>query len=103
MKSLHNLVRLLDPTGTLPVAVQLNDDGQPDYDLLQWDSDDVPKPTREQFDEMVRQAVAMEYQDRRREAYPTVGEQLDVLFHGGLEEWRAMVQSVKDMYPKLES
>jgi hypothetical protein len=40
--------------------------------------------------------------DRARE-YPSFADQFDILFHGGYDGWKALVQSVKDKYPKPES
>jgi hypothetical protein len=37
--------------------------------------------------------------DRARE-YPSFADQFDILFHGGYDGWKALVQSVKDKYPK---
>tara|TARA_R110000803_G_scaffold41248_6_gene88763 strand:+ start:943 stop:1305 length:363 start_codon:yes stop_codon:yes gene_type:complete len=38
-------------------------------------------------------------QDRARE-YPPLQDQLDDIFHNGLDGWRADIQAVKDKYPK---
>ena len=42
------------------------------------------------------------YQEKRILEYPTIGDQLDALFHAGLFplEMAAMLQAVKDKYPK---
>lgn len=37
--------------------------------------------------------------DRARE-YPSIVDQLDTLYHGGYDAWRATIQAVKDKYPK---
>lgn len=36
----------------------------------------------------------------RAAEYPNIGEQLDTIFHNGLDAWRAQVQAVKNKYPK---
>lgn len=43
------------------------------------------------------------YQDFRRVEYPTIVEQLDLLFHGGYDLWKSKIQEIKDKYPKPES
>jgi len=43
---------------------------------------------------------ALTYQEKRRMAYPSFGDQLDALFHGGVDVWKAQIQAVKDTYPK---
>ena len=44
--------------------------------------------------------AAIPYTEKRREAYPSIPDQLDLLFHGGYDAWRAAIQAVKDKYPK---
>lgn len=36
----------------------------------------------------------------RQREYGTVGEQLDMIFHQGLDTWKAHIQRVKDENPK---
>jgi hypothetical protein len=49
-------------------------------------------------------SVAVEYvktySDYRREAYPQITDQLDILYHQGIEGWKSVIQSVKDKFPK---
>lgn len=42
------------------------------------------------------------YKAKRRHDYPSIGDQLDALFHAGVfpAEMAAMIQAVKDKYPK---
>jgi len=40
------------------------------------------------------------YQQLRAAAYPSIPDQLDAIFHGGIEGWMAEIQAVKDAYPK---
>jgi len=42
------------------------------------------------------------YVDFRNKAYPSIGDQLDMIFHAGLggDEFQAAIQAVKDAYPK---
>jgi hypothetical protein len=96
----HYIFEVLDPTGLLPISIDPGKDGEPDYSLLVWESEDVPKPTEAEFAVAVAKAQAMTYQTDRRNAYPSIAEQLDLLFHGGLEAWREQIQAVKDEYPK---
>lgn len=43
---------------------------------------------------------AMSYAERRAAEYPTFADQLDTIFHSGLDAWKAQIQAVKDKYPK---
>jgi len=47
-------------------------------------------------------SVAPPYFVLREREYPSVVDQLDLLYHGGYEAWRAQIQAVKDKYPKPE-
>lgn len=100
MSWIEHIGKVLDPTGLLPVGVKADENGEPDYSLLIWESEDVPKPTEAEFAEAVTKAQAMTYQTDRRSAYPAIAEQLDTLFHGGIEAWREQIQAIKDEYPK---
>lgn len=42
------------------------------------------------------------YSDLRKEDYPTVEEQLDKIFHEGLDAWKEQIQAIKDKHPKPE-
>jgi hypothetical protein len=46
--------------------------------------------------------VIADYQDPRKVAYPSVTDQLDMIFHAGLggDEFQAAIQAVKDANPK---
>lgn len=44
----------------------------------------------------------LSYAEKRLREYPTIGDQLDALFHAGIfpDEMAAKIQAVKDKYPK---
>jgi hypothetical protein len=41
-----------------------------------------------------------EYIRLRKAAYPPLSEQLDTIYHEGIEAWKAEIQAIKTMYPK---
>ena len=41
-----------------------------------------------------------EYQDKRRAEYPSIINQLDDIYHNGIDGWKATIKTVKDKYPK---
>ena len=43
---------------------------------------------------------AKAYQRNRAAEYPSIPDQLDLLYHGGMDAWKAAIQAVKDKYPK---
>jgi len=40
------------------------------------------------------------YQRDRAEAYPSIADQLDDLYHNGIDGWKKTITAVKDKYPK---
>ena len=40
------------------------------------------------------------YKDKRAAEYPSIPDQLDDIFHNGLDAWKATIQTTKDKYPK---
>ena len=40
------------------------------------------------------------YVDKRVAEYPSIAEQLDDIYHNGVDEWKKTIKAVKDKYPK---
>ena len=40
------------------------------------------------------------YKTARANEYPSIPDQLDDIFHNGLDAWKATIQETKDKYPK---
>ena len=69
--------------------------------------DDIShKPTWQQvvqeYDVLLGEQEKTKYVFQRSKEYPSIEEQLDLIFHGGLEEWQQQIQAIKDKYPKPE-
>lgn len=43
------------------------------------------------------------YKYKRAAEYPSIVDQLDILYHGGYDAWKAAIKAVKDKYPKEQS
>ena len=41
-----------------------------------------------------------EYQRDRAKEYPSIADQLDDIFHNGIDGWKTTIQVTKDKYPK---
>ena len=54
------------------------------------------------YDEAAVQAYmdANAYKAQRAAAYPSIADQLDLLYHGGMDAWKAAITAVKTQYPK---
>ena len=40
------------------------------------------------------------YQGSRAVAYPSIADQLDDIYHNGVDEWKKTIKAIKDKYPK---
>jgi len=50
--------------------------------------------------ELKAEYEAKQYQRNRQMAYPSIAEQLDDLYHNGIDGWKTTIKAVKDKYPK---
>jgi hypothetical protein len=76
-----------------------------DYEGLIWfDENDLPPPTEEEVQAEIERLQAEynnnQYQRDRASAYPSIKDQLDTLYHQGYDGWKAMIDEVKNQYPK---
>ena len=44
--------------------------------------------------------AANQYQVQRAQAYPSIVDQLDILYHQGYDGWKATITAVKEEFPK---
>ena len=44
--------------------------------------------------------AAVKYQRDRADEYPSVVDQLDDIYHNGIDAWKATIKTTKDKYPK---
>lgn len=71
---------------------------------VEWHKPTTAPVTDSQIDaELARlqaEYSANEYQRQRAAEYPAIVDQLDTIFHDGLDAWKEQIQAVKDKYPK---
>lgn len=59
---------------------------------------DDTKTAREQAE---KEAIAnMTYAEKRASEYPTLADQLDDIYHNGIDGWKTTIKAIKDKYPK---
>jgi len=68
--------------------------GEPDFEIPSWE--EVEKV----WNELKAEYATFEYQRKRKPEYPAIEDQLDLLYHKGVEGWKEEIQKVKDKYPK---
>jgi len=45
--------------------------------------------------------TAIAYIGKRQAEYPTIIDQLDDLYHNGIDGWKTTIKAIKDKYPKV--
>ena len=43
---------------------------------------------------------AIAYKSKRQAEYPSIVDQLDDLYHNGIDGWKTTIKAIKDKYPK---
>jgi hypothetical protein len=73
-------------------------------DTLEWLDSKQTEPTQSQIDAEVTRLQAVydgnKYQRDRAAEYPSVADQLDDIYHNGVDGWKATIKTTKDKYPK---
>ena len=70
-------------------------------DVLTWMDDVQTEPTQSAIDAEVTRLQSIEdYQGPRRAEYPSIADQLDDIYHNGIDGWKATIKTTKDKYPK---
>ena len=84
------LVNFSDGTG---MSVPSNDTDHYGQMIQEWiDAGNTPTPYVE---------PEVHYVDKRRTAYGSIGDQLDKIYHEGIDAWKNdMIKPIKDKYPK---
>lgn len=75
-----------------------------DINQITWHNGTTPIPTNEilaKQQELIAEYNAKQYQRDRANEYPSIVDQLDDIFHNGIDGWKATIQTIKDKYPKV--
>ena len=71
---------------------------------LEWLDKEETEPTKTEIDAEVKRLQdeyeANEYQRSRASEYPSIPDQLDEIYHNGIDSWKAIIKQTKDKYPK---
>ena len=74
------------------------------YADLEWLDKKQTKPTEQEVEEKIAEIKYQEevnvYQEKRKLEYPDWGDQLDKIYHSGIDAWKADIKAIKDKYPK---
>ena len=67
------------------------------YSNVKIVKDGAVMPTEEEVNTKIAE---LQLQENRAADYPSIADQLDDIFHNGLDAWKATIQETKDKYPK---
>ena len=72
----------------------------PPHSITTWSGPDA-RPTDAEINQAWANWKAQDqYKDKRAAEYPTVVDQLDDIYHNGIDAWKATIKATKDKYPK---
>ena len=76
------------------------------HDKIEWIAERDAIPTEEEINAKIAEFQAdydaLQYQRDRAEAYPSIADQLDKIYHSGIDAWKKDIKAVKDKFPKPE-
>ncbi len=74
------------------------------YSRLTWLDKSQTKPTEQEIEVKIAELKYQEevnvYQEKRKLEYPDWGDQLDKIYHSGVDVWKSDIKVIKDKYPK---
>jgi len=77
-----------------------------DINKITWHNGTTPIPKADIEAEMIvvqAEHDAQQYARNRVLEYPSIAEQLDNIYHNGIDAWKATIKITKDKYPKDNS
>ena len=70
-------------------------------DIGCWDSDGNTVTIEQSKVDAARVELdKLKYKTKRAAEYPSVVDQLDLIYHSGIDAWKAKIKETKDKYPK---
>ena len=96
MIEIYKAINAINPTAQFRVTDE-------DVDSIVWLNETTPIDRQ---DILAKQAElqadydAKQYQRDRAKEYPSIADQLDDIYHNGINAWKATIKVTKDKYPK---
>jgi hypothetical protein len=75
-----------------------------DVNQITWYNNTTPisvKDIKAKQTELQAEYNAKQYERDRANEYPSIVDQLDDIFHNGIDSWKLKIQTIKDKYPKV--
>ena len=72
------------------------------HKIIEWDSENSDsQPTDDELNAAYTAwKAAEEYKINRANEYPNIVDQLDDIYHNGIDGWKTTIKAIKDKYPK---
>jgi len=67
------------------------------YSNVKIVKDGAVMPTEEEVNAKIAE---LQVSENRRNEYPSIADQLDEIYHNGIDAWKAIIKTTKDKYPK---
>ena len=96
MTNIINSIRAINPNAEVVVEGD-------DVKNITWHNDTTPIAEADILAKQKELQTAYDnnaYQRSRAEAYPSIADQLDDIYHNGIDGWKTTIKAVKDKYPK---
>ena len=74
------------------------DEGNSDYQQFKADVVGIGTTCVEGIDTV----TTVDYTDARKSEYPPLEDQLDKIYHSGIDAWKIDINAIKDKYPKSQ-
>ena len=74
-----------------------------DIDQITWLDGTAPIPKADieaKITELQAEYDALAWKRNRQAEYPSIPDQLDDIYHNGIDAWKATIKATKDKYPK---
>jgi len=72
--------------------------------VITWYNSSITQPTTSELEaedaRLKADYINKKYQRDRKVEYPSVVDQLDDIYHNGIDAWKATIKTTKDKYPK---
>jgi len=96
MTNIINAIIAINPNAEVSVNAE-------DYNQITWHNGTTPiseADIKAKQAELQTEFDNKEYQRKRAVEYPSIKDQLDDIYHNGVDGWKATIKAVKDKYPK---
>jgi hypothetical protein len=74
-----------------------------DINSIEWRNETTPISASDieaKQKELQAEYDTNQYQRDRAKEYPSIEDQLDDIYHNGIDGWKATIKTIKDKYPK---